>query len=101
MHGDYGARERILKTKYERKRREIAEEDKFMRGRMMTRSGIELDIKYIWDENKKEYRIYTDATKFGNDIEIIYDNDTYNYTIKNLKNLKDEYGKGICIGDER
>ena len=35
-----------------------------------------IDVLYIWDKNRHEYRIYTDGTKYGEWQEIVYDNNS-------------------------
>ena len=86
-HGDFGARERILKAKYPEKFKEVASEDKIASGEMKV-SDCAIPITYRYDDNQHNYRIYTDATKYGNDIELVYNKKTQKFTLKDYYHLK-------------
>jgi hypothetical protein len=68
---------------------EPKEEDKTLIVDLKTMSGDLIECYYVLDDQSKEYKLYTDATKFGEKIELIDDkNAVAGHKIKNMKLLE-------------
>jgi hypothetical protein len=52
-----------------------------------------IDVHYIFDEEIGKYRMYTDDTKYGERMEIIFDNEKQCFTIKNLDKLRKKWNE--------
>ena len=55
-------------------------------------NDMKIPITFEYDKNKG-YRIFTDALKYGDHLEIIYCNKKGCYVIKNLNHLRDQWNK--------
>jgi len=47
-----------------------------------------LEVYYLWDDRRQSYRKFTDDTIYGDFTEIIYDDSTLRYKIKNINRLR-------------
>jgi len=52
-----------------------------------------IEIMYIWDKDRKLYRIYTNDLKYGDFIELVFDNKLQRYRPNNYQSLKDNWIK--------
>ena len=50
-----------------------------------------IDIIYKWNNKTAEYDMFTDETKYGNDIKIIWDNDNNRFKLCNIKKLRKDW----------
>ena len=56
-------------------------------------SNMAIEVMYIWDANKELYRIYTNDLKYGDFIELVFDNKLQRYRPNNYQSLKDNWIK--------
>jgi len=75
---------------------EPEEEDKVMFDKLKI-AGTDkfLDIKYVWNEKDGGYDIFTDATKYGDYVKILWNNKTNKYKLRNVKKLRREYKNSL------
>jgi hypothetical protein len=63
--------------------------------------NINIEVMYIWDKRRQEYRLFTNELKYGDFIELIFESKTPKdkkcarqcYTVKNLDKLKKQWRK--------
>ena len=96
IHGDFGAREKIQKKRYKPEFKEPYE--KIFYGKINLLNDEKLNIKYVWDKKTGIFRIYTNETKFGKNIEIVFDNNKQKYNIKNYDRLVKKYTESNSNG---
>jgi len=89
MHGDFGAGDKIKSSDYKRETKEPNDNDKIVEGYLQAIGG-EVPIVYRWSKSGG-YRMYTKSTKYGDNIEIIYDNNTSKFVLKNYDKLLSDY----------
>lgn len=94
LHGCY--RDRIPRTPKIKKEehRKPSKEDMVIKGKLlMPKENEYITIRYEWNADKNRYDMYTDATLYGDNLEIIFDNKKNMFRLNNIINLKKEYFK--------
>jgi len=72
--------------------REPSEEDKEYFGRLQI-GGMDkfIDITYKWNENTHDYDMFTDETKYGDNIKILWNPETNMFKICDIKRLRRDW----------
>lgn len=69
-------------------------EDRIMIGEMKIKGKeFPIEVRYVYDEKAGKYKIHTDALKYGDDLEIIYSDESGCFTIKGLKRLREKWNR--------
>ena len=72
--------------------REPCEEDRIVYGKLkVDGKDRDIDIYYKWNDKMQDYDMFTDETKYGDGIKILWDNDNNMFKICNIKKLRREW----------
>lgn len=100
MHGDYGSHNRLDKKMKTRDFDTVPIEpmDMVVNGRLKIKdTDTEIDILYIWDENKNEYRMHTNELKYQEWCEILgkfaANDKKQHFVVRDIKRLRKDWKK--------